>query len=329
MSSKSKDVHPNKNKEYLKAWVGSNSSSLHKNLFSQNPLVLSGSSYLLPTLRLDRDETADSLIPRLEGKNVENFTSSIVLDLSAFSPDGSHHYLAPKKGFLTDVVNILGKYGIAVLGLTGSLSKELEEENVQKLALPLLTSRVRAWDKQNNKNNVRHVKEMMKKRSKNNQSADLIVDENFETSKPSINGKTENSYTNANILERKASSDINSDLSTIPSTSTIFHGSVRSGQQVYSKKGHSLVVMGSVNSGGEVLSDGDIFVFGKLLGRALAGLSWKNSRIIATSFDPELVSVGGKFTTIDRTENFGIKSGEPAIATCDKNGDLIFESISL
>ena len=51
----------------------------------------------------------------------------------------------------------------------------------------------------------------------------------------------------------------------------IVHGSVRTGQQVYAQK-RSLVVLGAVHSGAEVLSDGSIFVMGKLGGRALAGI---------------------------------------------------------
>lgn len=38
---------------------------------------------------------------------------------------------------------------------------------------------------------------------------------------------------------------------------------MRSGQQVYSE-GRSLVVVGSVNSGAEVLADGDIHIYGAL-----------------------------------------------------------------
>lgn len=45
----------------------------------------------------------------------------------------------------------------------------------------------------------------------------------------------------------------------------VVKGSVRSGQQVYARgNGASLVILGNVSSGAEVLSDGDIVVFGNL-----------------------------------------------------------------
>ncbi|CAM9339577.1 unnamed protein product, partial [Ectocarpus sp. 12 AP-2014] len=83
----------------------------------------------------------------------------------------------------------------------------------------------------------------------------------------------------------------------------VFKGSVRSGQQVFAE-GTSLVVLGAVSSGGEVMADGDIHVYGTLRGRALAGLSGnKSAKIFATRFDAELVGVGESFTTLDSPES--------------------------
>lgn len=76
-------------------------------------------------------------------------------------------------------------------------------------------------------------------------------------------------------------------------------GNVRSGQQVYAKGRHAqLVVMGNVSSGAEVLSDGDIVVFGTLSGRALAGVSGDSkARIFAAKLNAELVSIADVFCT--------------------------------
>jgi len=75
-----------------------------------------------------------------------------------------------------------------------------------------------------------------------------------------------------------------------------------------------LVIFGSVHSGGEVLSDSDIHVYGKLKGRALAGLSVPNSRIYAQEFDAELVCIGGVFTTLeDGGVGVGLKGGAGAM----------------
>lgn len=57
-----------------------------------------------------------------------------------------------------------------------------------------------------------------------------------------------------------------------PLPTKVVQGSVRTGQQVVAE-GASLVILGHVNSGAEVSADGDIHVYGKLTGRALAGLS--------------------------------------------------------
>jgi septum site-determining protein MinC len=141
--------------------------------------------------------------------------------------------------------------------------------------------------------------------------------------------------------------EIETQSATIPpidftSSSTLYHGSVRSGQQVLAAKGKSLVILGSVNSGGEVLSDGDIFVFGRLRGRAFAGLGITGAdgmectsspaRIVATSFDAELVAIGDTFTTIDRVEDLTsdkdtpLKAGQPVMVTL-REGDA--DTISL
>lgn len=74
---------------------------------------------------------------------------------------------------------------------------------------------------------------------------------------------------------------------------------LRSGQQIYAR-GASLVVLGSVNSGSEVVADGDIYVFGPLIGRVLAGATGnENARIVTTSFRAELASVASVYRTGD------------------------------
>lgn len=60
------------------------------------------------------------------------------------------------------------------------------------------------------------------------------------------------------------------------SSAQFVHGTVRSGQQVYAE-GRSLVVLGGVNEGAEIMADGDIHVYGRLQGRAVAGLSGDRS----------------------------------------------------
>jgi septum site-determining protein MinC len=79
----------------------------------------------------------------------------------------------------------------------------------------------------------------------------------------------------------------------------IHYGAVRSGQQIYAE-GSSLVIVGSVNSGGEVLADGDIHVYGNLKGRAIAGLGGSHdASIFAQKFEPSMVGIVDAFAIID------------------------------
>jgi septum site-determining protein MinC len=77
---------------------------------------------------------------------------------------------------------------------------------------------------------------------------------------------------------------------------------VRSGQQIYARDG-DLIVMGTVNAGGEVLADGNVHVYGALRGKAIAGASGdREARLFCQRFDPELVSIAGLFRIADQIE---------------------------
>lgn len=77
---------------------------------------------------------------------------------------------------------------------------------------------------------------------------------------------------------------------------------VRSGQQVVAKGG-DLIVISSVSHGAELLSDGNIHVYGALRGRALAGISGDlDARIYCQSLEAELVSIAGFYRLSDAIE---------------------------
>ncbi len=68
---------------------------------------------------------------------------------------------------------------------------------------------------------------------------------------------------------------------------------VRSGQQIYAKGG-DLIVLAPVSHGAELLADGHIHIYGKLNGRALAGIQGDtHARIFCRGLDAELVSIAG------------------------------------
>ncbi|MGC9385798.1 MAG: septum site-determining protein MinC [Hydrogenovibrio sp.] len=78
-------------------------------------------------------------------------------------------------------------------------------------------------------------------------------------------------------------------------TAMLVPSSVRSGQQIYAKD-RDLIVMGSINPGAEVVADGHVHVFGKVMGKVFAGSSGdRDARIFAKQLNPELVCIAGMY----------------------------------
>ena len=70
---------------------------------------------------------------------------------------------------------------------------------------------------------------------------------------------------------------------------------VRSGTQIYARGG-DLIVTAAVSAGAEVMADGNIHVYGRLRGRALAGAAGDTTaRIFCTRLEAELVSIAGRY----------------------------------
>ncbi len=74
---------------------------------------------------------------------------------------------------------------------------------------------------------------------------------------------------------------------------------VRSGQRVYAAGG-DLTVVAAVNSGAELMADGNIHVYAPMRGRAIAGLHGNTkARIFCSDLQAELVSVAGHYRVSD------------------------------
>ena len=90
---------------------------------------------------------------------------------------------------------------------------------------------------------------------------------------------------------------------------------IRSGQQVYAED-CDLIVLNTVSPGAEVIADGCIHVYGKLAGRALAGVKGDESaRVFCRKLDAELIAIAGIYAVAEQ-----IKAGpvnEPALAWLD------------
>ncbi|MFD2741308.1 septum site-determining protein MinC [Sulfitobacter aestuarii] len=77
---------------------------------------------------------------------------------------------------------------------------------------------------------------------------------------------------------------------------------VRSGQTVIADQG-DLVIVGPVASGAELIAAGNIHVYGRLRGRALAGVNGDDTaRIFCQSLDAELLAITGLYRTSDNLE---------------------------
>ena len=96
--------------------------------------------------------------------------------------------------------------------------------------------------------------------------------------------KTQSSVTNkkreTNIIEKKG---------------LMVQKKVRSGTQIYAKN-KDLVVCGDVSHGSEIIASGNIFIYGALYGKAIAGADGNtDSQIFCHLFSPELISIAGLY----------------------------------
>ena len=104
---------------------------------------------------------------------------------------------------------------------------------------------------------------------------------------------------------------------TAPALSKVVTQTVRSGQQIYAD--HDLIVLGTVRPGAEIIAGGHIHVYGKLSGRALAGIHQQtDARIFCREFDAELIAIAGVYQV---KEDFDAKqfSGSMVQIYLDKN----------
>lgn len=93
---------------------------------------------------------------------------------------------------------------------------------------------------------------------------------------------------------------------------------VRSGMQV--KNDGDIVVTSFVSNNAEIIATGNIHVYGEARGRLIAGSGGdKNARIFVTKFNPELISIGGIFRTIENRLPDSILNKPVMVSLDDKN----------
>jgi len=136
----------------------------------------------------------------------------------------------------------------------------------------------------------------------------LLAPENGDTSQAGM------SRTNPPADETPAAADSGK------AATRVVESPVRSGQQVYARKG-DLVVLGAVGPGAEVLADGNIHIYGALRGRALAGVQGDpDANIFCLELEAELVSIAGEYQLSERFK--ADVRGRPARVHLDDDGHL-------
>ena len=74
---------------------------------------------------------------------------------------------------------------------------------------------------------------------------------------------------------------------------------VRTGQSITARD-TDVIVTANVNNGAEIIADGSVIVYGRIGGRVIAGSSGnKDARIICRDLKAELVSIAGKYVTLN------------------------------
>ncbi|MGC6406314.1 septum site-determining protein MinC [Bisgaard Taxon 45] len=74
----------------------------------------------------------------------------------------------------------------------------------------------------------------------------------------------------------------------------IIHQHVASKQVIYAKNS-DLIIHGNVESGAEVAADGNVHIYGKLLGRAMAGVNNNVGSVYTQYLDAEFIAVSSRF----------------------------------
>jgi septum site-determining protein MinC len=88
----------------------------------------------------------------------------------------------------------------------------------------------------------------------------------------------------------------------VPSGALLVTDPVRSGQRVFSEVS-DLVVVASVGSGAELIARGNIHVYGRMRGRALAGVNGNPAaRIFCQNLEAELIAIGGLYKTSEEID---------------------------
>lgn len=102
-----------------------------------------------------------------------------------------------------------------------------------------------------------------------------------------------------NILKSGTLKEAIIDESHTSSSTKIITTPVRTGQSIVARD-LDVIITANVNNGAEIIADGSVIVYGMIGGRVIAGSSGnKDAKIICTDLRAELVSIAGKYVTLN------------------------------
>ena len=113
-----------------------------------------------------------------------------------------------------------------------------------------------------------------------------------------------------------------------PISGTVFHHEVlRTGQSLNGDDG-DIILLADMNSGSELISAGNIHIYGTARGRVIAGASGlQSAHIFCQRLEAELVSIAGTYCVADDIPHDRI--GKPAHIFLNHNQELVFQPLHI
>lgn len=129
------------------------------------------------------------------------------------------------------------------------------------------------------------------------------------------------------LIEKRMKQSLNDKLRELDTrTGRFYKGTLRNGQVIDFET--SVIVLGDVNAGAQVVSKGSIIVLGSLCGNAFAGAGGNiHAFVAALDMDPTQIRICDSIARSPDKKSKKKKGSEPQIAFCE-DGNIYIESIS-
>ena len=225
-------------------------------------------SFLVASIREHTPTTLHEAMQGLIARSPNFFSgSAVVLDAQEVSATGSPHFQPITGDLFRGLLDTICKLGLQPIALSnaGEDLKEIAKAHSLPAIMP-----TNAQPASRRSNAPPSSDENATSASSHMSSPAACGMDSIESS-GEVASRRDTKAPKCEVESRRDAKESAADNEELPPT-MIVSDTVRSGQQVYAEN-TSLVVFGNVSSGAEVLADGDVHIYGRLQGRALAGLS--------------------------------------------------------